>query len=1273
MESQRKSNLIIVIVTFVVLLAVAALLLDLHKASEREVMSRFHAHQATKVRQLAHEMEHYLRARSEGAQVLSRFASLQHRDLKKMAADIQEYFNSVKKDHVKAISVYDEKGTIIYSTTKDAIGRSDANSDFFQWARREENKGKQFVSSLFHFLIAAPIYQEARDSRSPKATDKFVGVLTVTIDLEEVIAAFLSQVSANATKDHVWIVDTSGTVLFQSEHPEMVMKSIRTWDETCMQCHVTFDHVEKILGEKEGTIEYALRERPKKLAAFAPLTFENLRWSLVFNVSLDEVSGFLDRQLARTFLLIGVIAALLVGASMLIYRNNRLKIRAQEEARRWREKRELEEKIRLSEERYRRLVEISPEPIAVHCEGKIVFVNPAAVRLFGARSPEELLGKPALEFVHPDDREMVRQRIAQMYETGRAVPVAEERFIRLDGSIIDVEVAAVPTIYEGKPAVQVVARDITERKQAEEALRQSEERFRMVALQTGQIIYDYDIPTGSIAWSGAIESVTGYSSEEFSAVNIDRWAEMIHPEDRQPALDLLNKAIASASEYKIDFRFQRKDGSYITVADRGGFMVDAGGKAYRMLATMSDITERKRAELERQTMFEIIQGVTITANLDELLKLIHGTLKKVIYAENYFIALYDYKTGLFSFPYFVDQFDKAPTPKKLEKSCTAYVFRTGRPMLITEEIFQQLVEQGEVELVGTPSPSWLGVPLRTPSETIGVQVVQHYRDGHAYSQRDVEFFASVGSQIALAIERKRAEEATRQSEEKYRSLFEESKDVIFISNPDGRLLDINPAGVELFGYASKEELLGVDIARDLYWDPGKRDESLRLMHQQGYIQDLELEMRRKDGRKLFVLETATVVRDNDGNPIAYRGFLKDITAKKILEEQLRQAQKMESLGTLVGGIAHDFNNILAIIMGHASLLERREIDPEKLLKRIEAIRKASERGANLVRQMLTFARKTDTRTESVRVNDIVRELVKLLEETFPKTITFSLELEQKLPSIQADPDQIHQALLNISLNASDAILLASPRGQKGGTISFKTKAVPGSAVRLIFPEAREESYVQISIADTGIGMDEKTKSRLFEPFFTTKERGKGTGLGLAVVYGIVKAHHGFIDVESEFGRGTTFHLYLPVPPRNIEVFKTPQEEAEEVEGGTETILVVEDEELLLDLVRNLLEDKGYRVMTASDGIEAVEVYRDHKDQIDLVLMDIGLPGLEGREVLTNLKEVNPNVLVILASGYIDPQMKSELLKAGAKHFVQKPYVPAEILKRIRDVIRGSKV
>jgi two-component system cell cycle sensor histidine kinase/response regulator CckA len=695
---------------------------------------------------------------------------------------------------------------------------------------------------------------------------------------------------------------------------------------------------------------------------------------------------------------------------------------------------------------------------------------------------------------------------------------------------------------------------------------------------------------------------------------------------------------------------------------------DKQGAIVGIAGSSRDITTLKLAEELEAALYRIAGTNASAGDIQNLYASIHRIIGELMYAQNFFIALYDKEKDLLSFPYFVDVVDVPPEPGTAGRGLTAYVLRTGKSLLCDQALSDELERRGEASLVGIQSPIWLGVPLIADGKAIGAMVVQHYTDAHAYGEREQHILEFVSTQVAKAIEHKRAEEALMVSEEKYRTLFESSQDCIILSTPDGRLTDVNPAGVELFGYSSREEFLTVSHARNLYANPEDRESFKRNLEQMGAVKDLELAVKRRDGEIRWVLENSSALHDQAGHIIAYRSFLRDITERKRLEDQLRQAQKMEGIGTLAGGVAHDFNNLLGIILGSTTQLENNLAEPGRVLPNLENIRIAVQRGADLVRQLLTFAHKSDPSFTSVNVNDTVVELANMLRQTFPKTVAVATELAAELPSITADSSQLHQALLNLCVNSRDAILAHSSGGSGAGILTISTRPVQGDLVRGKFAAAQARQYVSVSVGDTGCGMAEATREHIFEPFYTTKGLGKGTGLGLSVVYGVLNTHRGFVEVKSQKNVGTTFTLYFPVPDVKVEPAPPAAHDQRPAAHGSETILLVEDEELLADVLRSMLEEKGYRVLMAMDGQEGLEIFRDRISEIRLVLSDMGLPRLGGYEMFLKMMEEQPGVKVILASGYFDPNLKIDLINAGAKDFIQKPYVTEDVLKRIREVI-----
>jgi PAS domain S-box-containing protein len=497
-----------------------------------------------------------------------------------------------------------------------------------------------------------------------------------------------------------------------------------------------------------------------------------------------------------------------------------------------------------------------------------------------------------------------------------------------------------------------------------------------------------------------------------------------------------------------------------------------------------------------------------------------------------------------------------------------------------------------------------------------------------------------------------AEEALRQT-----NAF---NDLLIQTMPFGMNI-VDEEGNILFVSKTMKEMLTVDVVDMCCWkvykDDNQQCQNCPLKSGISFGRPEVIETTGVLGGKTFQISHVGMMYE--GRKAMLEVF-QDITEQKKLQQELMQSQKMLSIGTLAGGIAHDFNNILAIILGYVNILHSMKDNPQKFSDGVSAIKQAVDRGAGLVKQILTFASKTSVDFEPTNVPELTRELVSMLQQTFPKTITFNQEIETDLPVINSDHTQIHQVLLNLCVNARDAM-------PQGGIISIKAYQIAGDKLVDRFPAAAEQRYIGISVSDTGTGMDETTRDRIFDPFFTTKEKGKGTGLGLSVVYGVVQAHHGFIEVESTVASGTTFRLYLPVQKETITVIEAGNTTGQ-VHGGTETLLVVEDEDLLRDMVQILLEANGYSVLTAKDGMEAVEVYSQRKQEIALVISDMGLPKLSGDSEFKKLKEINPGVKMILASGYFDPGIKAKLEGTGVLGFLQKPYIIEEVLTKIRKAL-----
>lgn len=508
-------------------------------------------------------------------------------------------------------------------------------------------------------------------------------------------------------------------------------------------------------------------------------------------------------------------------------------------------------------------------------------------------------------------------------------------------------------------------------------------------------------------------------------------------------------------------------------------------------------------------------------------------------------------------------------------------------------------------------------------------------------------------------------ERRRAEEEQFRlySAVEQTLESIVITDLAGTILYVNPAFERVTGY-SKAEMIGQNPR--ILKSGAQLDDFYRAMWAtllRGEVWSGQIVNRRKDGTTFQEEMVISPVRDSTGAVVNYVAVKRDVTRERQIEDQLRQTQKMESLRQLAGGMAHDFNNIVNVILGAFSLLKPRVASDPILEKYIDLGEAAVKRGIDVARRLATFAQIDSAQHIPLSVGTLIRDIQEALKNSIERTMKVETDVGADLPLTQANQGQLYQSLLTLCLNARDAMVTARV---PEGIIRISASASDGRVVHAMFPEATARTYVTIIVGDNGIGMTEEMRQRIFEPFITTEAPEGGSGLGLAMVYGVVTGHRGFISVESEVGHGTKFTMHLPAV--HIEAREPEAGPPAEAAGGNETILIVEDEEALLLLLQEVLRAKGYTVLTASDGVQGLEIYAQHRDEIHAIITDMGLPRQSGYDMFVKIRELNPMARVILASGYLNPALKSKLFVAGAKAFIPKPFHTGEVLRKLREVL-----
>jgi PAS domain S-box-containing protein len=684
-------------------------------------------------------------------------------------------------------------------------------------------------------------------------------------------------------------------------------------------------------------------------------------------------------------------------------------------------------------------------------------------------------------------------------------------------------------------------------------------------------------------------------------------------------------------------------------------------------ATQTLLNQTNRRFNEVLLIKEIGQTLSMILDIDVSLRVIMDSISKRLDFDRGMILLankgktrLNYVTG-----YGYDNEDEDYL-KKLEfrldnpksKGVAVESFKKQTPFLInnTEEVEKRLSSKSMEFLRRVGTRSFICVPIVYKEESLGILLVDNLTSKRPLTKSDLSLLMGIAPQIAININNTVFYKKIRESEERFRSLSENTPDIVYALNEEGAFSYVNPAWERILGY-SPSEVIGKKFVEFLKEEDSKKFRDLfdQVWEEKKIIRDTSGIFLDKNGKERIFNASGAPNFDPDGNVASLVGILKDITEQTLLESQLRQAQKMEAIGTLAGGIAHDFNNLLMGIQGYTSLILLKIDAGHPFYEKLVGINQQVQSGVDLTKQLLGFARGGKYEVKPMDINIILRKSSEMFGRT-KKEIHIYRQLQEDLWTVEIDQGQIEQAFLNLFVNAWQAM-------PGGGSLHLETQNVVITSYGSYQPSPGR--YVKVSIRDTGEGMEETIIERIFEPFFTTKEMGRGTGLGLAMVYGIVKSHGGFIFASGQKDQGSTFTIYLPASDKAVVDEEKPKEEPIR---GQETILLVDDEEVVLRVTREILENLGYLVLTATNGQEAISLFRDKHREIALIVLDMIMPDLKGSQTYDGLKEVDPKVKVLLSSGYSVDGQASILLEKGCQAFIQKPYTVAELSQKVRDIL-----
>jgi len=885
------------------------------------------------------------------------------------------------------------------------------------------------------------------------------------------------------------------------------------------------------------------------------------------------------------------------------------------------EKRKAEEALKESQRKFANIFNSANDAIYIHdMQGRFLEVNQVGCERLGFRK-SEMLQKFSMDIDVQEFARLTEQRFRDIEREGKLT--FESTHLKKDGTLIPVEISSKLIDYEGKPCILSVARDITYRKQIEDTLRRNEATLHEAQAIAKIGSFVWDLRSDALEWSRHMFEIAGLDPDGFYGNLQDTMLNIIHPEDVESVQRHVSDMVQQKKTWPMEFRIVRPDGGIRWIRSGARFTFDENGMPVLSVGVHHDITEYKQAEialLESEKNYR-----DIFENSHDAIFVHHAETGGIVDVN---------KTACNIFGYSVDEL------KELE---IGDISSNDSPYTQNEAL--KWIYRAKIE--GPQKFRWHGKG----------------KDGNSIWFENSLNFAKIGDKERVLVFGRHIDDRIKFERERERllSAIEQAGEVIVITNPDGTIQYANPAFEKTTGY-SAEEARGQN-PRIL--KSGKQDE---VFYRQlwetitaGDTWQGRLVNRRKDGSLYTEEATISPVFDGQGNITNFVAVKRDITSELELENRLAQSQKMEAIGTLAGGIAHDFNNILSAIMGFTEMVNIDLPEGSRNKEDLGEVIHACKRARDLVKQILTFSRQSDSEMRPLRIDLVVNEALKMIRSSTPTSIEIQQNTKSDVPTVIADPTQVHQIMMNLCTNALHAI------EDEHGTISVSLDPVTVDELgneKTEVPQPGE--YVRLVVSDTGKGMSQEIRERIFEPYFTTKNAGEGTGLGLSVVYGIVKESGGTISVESEAGKGTTFSVFLPAAQKSESVQATGRQSR--LPWGKERVLFVDDEPSIADLGRKGLERFGYDVTIRQSSPEALELFRNDPQRFDLVVTDMTMPQMTGDELAKKILSIRPDIPIVLCTGYSKRISDSKAKEIGIRAFVVKPLTQHELASVVRRVL-----